>query len=157
VTHGTDALYLKSRTERGGFIENIRADDIDAAAKTFLRIDLLAHGIKDSQPVLGDAGIPRIADIAVSNARVDCGTLIEASHISAAKPLEHFSFVDVTGTCKKGMFLANMTDATLRDIHVSGLAGPLLSIHNVTGTGLEGAVFFTPTTAPSTRPATRQR
>ena len=45
--------------------------------------------------------------------------------------------MNVTGTCKQGISLANMTNAVLRDIHVTGYAGPFLKQANVQGIGLE--------------------
>jgi hypothetical protein len=38
------------------------------------------------------------------------------------------------------MSLANIRDVALRDIHVTGFAGPLLAIDNTTGSGLNEAV-----------------
>jgi hypothetical protein len=45
----------------------------------------------------------------------------------------------VTGTCQKGILLANMKNVHLSEIKVTGFTGPLLSTYNVTGTGLTGA------------------
>jgi hypothetical protein len=47
------------------------------------------------------------------------------------------------------MVLVNVIDATLKGIDVKGFSGPLLSISNVTGSGLDGAVPYRPTTAPT--------
>ena len=58
------------------------------------------------------------------------------------------SLVNVTGTCAKGIFLANIKKAKLRDIKVTGFTGPLLSISNVTGSGLEGATTIEPPKLP---------
>jgi hypothetical protein len=46
---------------------------------------------------------------------------------------------NVTGTCAKGIYLANVRKAEIRNVNVTGYAGPLINIHNVTGTGLHGA------------------
>ena len=51
----------------------------------------------------------------------------------------------MTGTCGKGILLANMKHVELKDIKVTGFSGPLLSTQNVTGKGLEGAVPLTET------------
>jgi hypothetical protein len=48
--------------------------------------------------------------------------------------LEH-----VTGTCKKGISLANIKNAHLSGIKVTGFDGPLLLTFNVSGIGLAGA------------------
>ena len=54
----------------------------------------------------------------------------------------------MTGTCGKGISLANIKKAKLRDIKVTGFSGPLLSTSNVTGTGLDGAVAAEPPKLP---------
>ena len=46
--------------------------------------------------------------------------------------------------CEEGVRLANMSGVTLDNIHVEGLKGPLVSMVNVTGTGLEGAAAIPP-------------
>lgn len=68
--------------------------------------------------------------------------LVDAARIDASKPLEGFSLSDVTGTCAKGVYLANMRHAAIRGIDVTGVSGALLNIDNVTGTGLKGAAKF---------------
>jgi polygalacturonase len=110
----TFALYIKSRPGRGAFIEDILADDLDVSGMTggFLCFNILGSGIQDQVPVPGDEGIPT---------------------------LNGFSLVNVTGTCAKGIALANIKNAKLRGIKVTGYTGPLIGIHNVTGTGLNGA------------------
>jgi hypothetical protein len=64
---------------------------------------------------------------------------VEGTGIHPRKPLEGFSFVNVTGTCEKGIYLANVKDAVIRNVNVTGFAGLLLNISNVTGKGLSGA------------------
>jgi hypothetical protein len=156
VTHAINALYLKSRIGRGGYIENICAENLDGSVKVFLRIDLMNRGINDD-PVPGLAGITQASNIYLGDSAVDCGTLADASVIANEKPLVGLSIVNISGTCKKGILLSNIVDANLRGIEVTGYDGPLLSIHNVTGTGLEGGVAFTPNTRPSTRLSSRRQ
>jgi hypothetical protein len=62
---------------------------------------------------------------------------VDADHASPEKPINGFSLVDITGTCEKAIKLANMTNAMLRDIHVTGYEGPYLTQTNVQGVGLE--------------------
>jgi hypothetical protein len=64
------------------------------------------------------------------------------------KPLEGFTFTNITGTCLKGISLANINKANLKDINVTGFTGPLLSINNVTGKGLSGATVIEPPKVP---------
>jgi hypothetical protein len=45
----------------------------------------------------------------------------------------------VTGSCAKGISLANVKKAEIRNVKVTGVGGALVSIHNVTGKGLAGA------------------
>ena len=139
----TFALYIKSRPGRGAFIEDITADDLDVSGMTggFLRFNLLNSGIQDQEPVGGDEGIPTSRNFRFTNIRLrDCPVLAEGTGIHPHKPLDGFVLANVTGTCARGISLANIHNADIRNIQVSGLTGPLLSIHDVTGKGLEGAV-----------------
>jgi polygalacturonase len=135
----TYAIYIKSRPGRGAFIENISAHDLEVATTPggFLRVNLLSSGIQDPEPVPGDEGIPFARNFSFTDVRVNCGTLVEAASISPVKPVDGFSIVNVTGTCKKAITLANITRAELRDIHVTGYEGPFLTQTNVQGIGLE--------------------
>jgi polygalacturonase len=135
----TYALYIKSNTGRGAFIEDISASDLDVATAPggFLRINLVGSGIKDAEPVTGDEGIPRARNFSFKDVKVNCGTLVDAARTPPEKPINGFSLVNITGTCAKAITLANLTNAVLRNIHVTGYAGPLLTQTNVSGTGLE--------------------
>lgn len=53
----------------------------------------------------------------------------------------------------KGISLANVRGAKLRDIKVTGYAGPLVGIHNVSGNGLKGATVIDPPKLPDPVPA----
>ncbi len=139
----THAIYIKSRPGRGAFIENIRVNDIDVAGTEggFLRFNILGSGLQDAVPVPGLDGIPTIKDFHFSNIRVtDVPVLVEGTAIHPDKPLQGFSLTNVIGTCKQGISLANIKDAKLADINVTGFTGPLLRTYNVSGKGLGGAV-----------------
>ena len=135
----TYAIYIKSRPGRGAFIENISATNLEVATAPggFLRINLLNSGIQDPEPVPGDAGIPVARNYRFDGVKVDCGTLVDAASISPVKPLDGFSLADISGTCQKAIALANITNAVLRNIHVTGYTGPFITQTNVQGTGLE--------------------
>jgi polygalacturonase len=135
----TFAVYIKSNTGRGAFIEDISARDLDVATTPggFLRINLTGSGIKDAEPVTGDEGIPSAKNFNFEGVKVNCGTLVDAGHTSPVKPINGFLLVDITGTCKKAITLANLTNAVLHDIHVTGYEGPFLTQTNVQGVGLE--------------------
>jgi len=138
----TYAIYIKSRPGRGAFIEDIHVDDMDVGGTGdgFLRLNMLDSGKQDAAPVPGFDGIPTIRNVHVSRIRVrDVPVLVDGWAIDPDKPLSGFSLTGVTGTCGKGIALAHMRDVVLRDIAVSGFAGPLLAIYDVAGTGLSGA------------------
>jgi polygalacturonase len=141
-THGANAIYLKSRTERGGFIMNVSGDDIDCGAtRNFLGIDLLDKGIADAVGVPGNQGLTLCSNVSFDNIRLKgTGYVINATYTSPEKPVDHLTLTHVTGTSEHGIAIANMRNVTLGDINLTGFTGPLLSTDNVTGTGLDGAV-----------------
>jgi len=147
----TFAIYIKSRPGRGAFIEDILVDNIDVSGTTagFLRFNILGSGLQDADPVPGDEGIPTIKNFHFSNVRVkDVPVLVEGTGIHPAKPLDGFVFTNVSGTCGKGIALANIKNAQLSHITVTGYSGPLLGTYAVTGKGLEGAVSIDPPKVP---------
>jgi polygalacturonase len=142
----THAIYIKSRPGRGAFIENITMNDLEVsnARLGFLRINILNSGLQDPNPVPGLDGIPTVRNYKFSNIRVtDVPVLVQANEIHPDKPLDGFSMSNITGTCGKGMLLANMKHVELKDIKVTGFTGSLLNTQNVTGKGIEGAVPLT--------------
>jgi polygalacturonase len=140
---GTFAIYIKSRPGRGAFIEDIYMNDLEVsgAKNGFLRFNILNSGIADTPNLVpGDEGIPTIKNFNFSNIKVtDVPVLVDGVGIHPNKPLDGFSLTNVTGTCGKGISLANIKNAKLSNIKVTGFEGPLLSTYNVTGTGLTGA------------------
>jgi len=147
----TQAIYIKTRIGRGAFIEDIYVNGFDAsgARQGFLRINVLGSGKHDENPVPGLAGIPTVRNFRFSNIRVhDVPVLVEATEIDPQKPLVGFTLENVTGTCATGIFLANIRDAAIRNVNVTGYSGALLNTHNVTGTGLAGAKPLAPGKMP---------
>jgi len=132
------AIYIKSNTGRGAFIENISARDLDVrtAPAGFLRLNLTGSGIKDAEPVTGDEGIPLARNFSFQDVKVNCGTLVDALQTSPVKPVNGFLLERVKGTCAKAISLANLTNAVLRDIQVTGYEGSFLMQTNVQGVGL---------------------
>jgi polygalacturonase len=129
VAH-THAIYIKSRPGRGAFLEDFTMTDLDVsnARLGFLRITTLNSGLQDPAPVPGLDGIPTVRNFTFSNIRVtDVPVLVQANEIHPDKPLDGFVLTNVTGTCQKGIMLANMKNVVLRDIKVTGFAGPLIS------------------------------
>jgi polygalacturonase len=139
----THAIYIKSRPGRGAFIEDIVCRDLDVSGMVggFLRFNILGSGLQDENPVPGNEGIPTIKNFSFSDVRVtDVPVLVEGSAIHPNKPLQGFILSNITGTCKKGIVLANIKNAKLENINVAGYTGPLLSTYNVSGSGLNNAV-----------------
>lgn len=159
-THAqTFAIYIKSRPGRGAFIENIAASDLDVAgmAGGFLRFNILNSGLQDQEPVPGDEGIPTIRNFSFANVRVkDVPVLVDGVSIHPNKPLQGFTLSNVTGTAVKGVSLANVRKAMIRGLKVTGVTGPLVSINNVSGSGLKGAALIDPPKLPEPVPAPRQ-
>jgi len=159
-THAqTFAIYIKSRPGRGAFIEDIVANDLDVSGMVggFLRLNILNSGLQDQSPVPGDDGIPTIRNFKFANIRVkDVPVLVDGISIHPHKPLDGFSLTNVTGTAAKGISLANIRNARIRDVKVTGYAGPLLGINNVTGTGLKGAVIIDAPKVPDPVPVPSQ-
>jgi polygalacturonase len=157
ITHAqTFAIYIKSRVGRGAFIEDISARDIDVSGAVggFLRCNALSSGLQDEAPVTGDEGIPALRNFTFSNIHLsECGAVAEVTGVHSRKPLEGFALANVTGNCAKGISMANVRRAELRDIRVTGVTGPQLSMFNVTGTGLEGAGALEQAKEPDTVPA----
>ena len=157
ITHAqTFAIYIKSRVGRGAFIEDISVSDLDVSGTVggFLRCNVLSSGLQDEVPVTGDEGIPTVRNFRFSNIRLhDCPQVADVTGVHSRKPLEGFALTNVTGNCAKGISLANIRNAELRDIRVTGFTGPLVSVVNVTGTGIDGASALAPPKEPDPIPA----
>ncbi len=155
----TYAIYIKTRIGRGAFIEDIAASDLEASGLTrgFLGINGIGSGLQDEDPVPGEEGIPILRNFRFSNIRLTgCPALADATLIHPAKPVDGFLLSDVTGTCAKGISLANTRKAEIRRIGIEGLVGPLLRVSNVTGRGLDGAAKLDPPKIPDLVPAPSQ-
>jgi polygalacturonase len=137
------AIYIKSRPGRGAFIEDIICNDLEVSGMSggFLRFNILGSGIQDLQPVPGLDGIPTIKNFSFTNIKVtDVPVLVEGTAIHPDKPLKGFTLSNITGTCSKGISLANIEQAKISNINVTGYTGPLLGTYNVSGKGLKDAV-----------------
>jgi polygalacturonase len=139
-TARSDGIYIKTRIGRGGSIENISGDDLDVLGGGFLRINLVSTGNSNTvdDPVAGLAGYPQGRNFSFSNVRLSgAAELCEASKISTERPLDGLSLSNITGTCTKAISLANILNANIQNIHVTGYKGALLTQTNVQGTGLD--------------------
>lgn len=134
LTSGSCGIYIKTRIGRGGVIENISGDDLDVLGGGFLRINLASAGNLNTtdDPVPGWAGYPQGKNFSFSNVRLNNATVLaDAGKISPDRPLDGFTLSHITGTCAKGISLANVVGANITDIHVAGYSGKLLTETNV--------------------------
>jgi polygalacturonase len=143
LTARTYAIYIKSRIGRAGVTENISGDDLDIVDCGFLRINLTKGGNANTadDPVEGLIGYPAAKKISFSNVRLsNAKTIADVTDIAPERPVEGLSLVNLTGSAAKGILLWHVRDAVVRDINVSGVSGPLISIDDVAGTGIKTAV-----------------
>jgi polygalacturonase len=134
-----NAIYIKSRDGRGGYMENITGENLTILkSPTFVGIDLLKKGIQASDPVPGDVEKwPAMKNISFKKIRVqDVSDLVLGTNIPTARLFDGFTLTDISGTCGRAINLANMTNVNLSKISVTGFQGPLVSTNNVSGTGL---------------------
>lgn len=137
-----NGILFKSREGRGGFIENVTGENLTIHdSPTFLAIDLLKRGIQASEPVPGAVDKwAHVHDISFNNIKVNnVAELVTAKNVPPERPVDGLSLVNISGTCGKGITLANVVNAKLAGISVTGFQGPLLTTSNVTGVGLEQA------------------
>ena len=134
-----NAILIKSREGRGGFIENISGEDLTVLkSPTFIGIDLIKKGIQASDPVPDDIGKwSHVQNISFKNVFVqDVTRLVDGVNVPAARPIDGFMLTDISGTCAQGISIACMTNVVFSQIHVTGFDGPLVTARNVTGSGL---------------------
>jgi len=141
VSSGSSAIYIKTRIGRGGSIENISGDDLDVLAGGFLQVNLISSGNQNTadDSVDGLVGYPQGRNFSFSNVRVACTLLVDVTKISPDKPLDGLTLKNISGTCTKGITLANITGANLSGLKVTGQPGALVTVNNVTGSGLDDA------------------
>lgn len=135
-----NAIFIKSRDGRGGYIENISGENLDVLqSPTFIGIDLVRKGIQASDPVPGEIKKwALVQDLSFKNIQVhDVNELINGTNVPTDRPLDGFTLSDVSGSCSHGIMLSNMKHVKLSQIRVSGYQGPLLRTENVSGTGLD--------------------
>jgi polygalacturonase len=147
-----NAIYIKSREGRGGFMENISGENLTVLkSPTFIGIDLLHKGIQASDPVPGDVDKwSHVGNLSFKNIHLqDVTQLIEATNVPLARPLDGFTLSGISGTCTRGISLANMTNVLLSEIKVTGYTGKLITLENVSGKGLEESASRKPAAAAS--------
>ena len=133
-----NAIFIKSRDGRGGFMENISGENLTVLkSPTFIGIDVMKKGIQATDPVPGDVEKwPRVQNLSFKNIQVhDVADLVAGSNVPAARPVDGFTLADISGTCARAISLANMTNVNLSQIRVTGFSGALVTTTNVHGTG----------------------
>jgi hypothetical protein len=123
-------------------MENISGENLTVLkSPTFIGIDLLKKGIQATDPVPGDVEKwPLVKNISFKNIRVqDVAELVAGKNIPAARPMDGFTLANISGTCARGISLANTTNANFSALNVTGFSGALVTTENVTGTGLENS------------------
>ena len=137
-----NGIFIKSREGRGGFIEDIVGENLTINnSPTFLTIRLLKTGIQASEPVPGAVEKwARVHNISFHDIKAkNVGQLVNAQDIPSERPVDGLSLDNITGTCGKGILLANIVNVKFAGIDVTGFQGPLLTTNNVQGAGLSNA------------------
>ena len=118
---------------------------MESATRGFLRFNLISSGRTDTNPVPGNEGVPLGRNFSFTDVKVaNCGSLVEGYEISPIKPVDGLVISNLFGNSEKGIILVNMINVALSGINVKTTHGAPLSISNVTGVGLEGAVPYHP-------------
>jgi polygalacturonase len=134
-----NAIFIKSRDGRGGYMEDITGENLTILKSgTFIGIDLMKKGIQATDPVPGDVEKwPRVQNLSFKKVRVqDVTAVVAGTDVPVGRPLNDFTLTDISGTCLRGISLANMTRVNLSKIQVTGFDGDLVSVENVKGSGL---------------------
>jgi polygalacturonase len=152
-----NAIFIKSRDGRGGYMESIVGENlIVEKSPTFIGIDLMSKGIAGLEPVPGDVDMwTRVQNITFKNVKLnDVGYIVQVQKgtgravtnpttqepnlgVAAARPIDGFTLENVTGTAQHGFVLLNMKNVHFSGINVTGYTGPLYTLTNVTGQGLD--------------------
>lgn len=138
-----NCFFIKSRDGRGGYMEDISGDHLVVdASPTFIGLDLMTKGIQASDPVTGTPDKwARVQNLKFTHIQVNgVDDLVLGKAVSAERPIDGFILSDITGTCRRGITLANVVNANFSGLDVTGYAGPLLTLTNVQGSGLENPV-----------------
>ncbi len=154
-----NAIFIKSRDGRGGFMEDISGENLVVeASPTFIGIDLMSKGIAGKEPVPGEVEQwTRVQNIRFKNVQLNnvdyivqvqpvtdrngniapnAGTGEPNIGVPPARPIEGFKLENITGTARHGFVLTNIKNVDFSGINVTGYSGKLYTLDNVTGKGL---------------------
>lgn len=148
-----NAIFIKSRDGRGGFIENIAGENlIVEKSPTFIGVDLMSKGIAGVELVAGEVDQwTRVQNISFKNVQLNgVGYIVQVQSagrnaatgesntgVPAARPMDGFKLENITGTAQHGFVLLNMKNVDCSGLNVTGYTGPLFTLTNVTGKGLD--------------------
>lgn len=134
-----NAIFIKSRDGRGGFIENITADgwDVSAQIQHVIHFDLRNKGITATETVDGPDGIPDVKNLTFTNIKTEARRLLWVTSIAPEKPVQNLSISNVTGICPEPINISNINNLSLKNIDVTGVSGDFIKAQNVTGPNFE--------------------
>ena len=137
-----NAIFIKSRNGRGGYLENLSGTNLTVLkSPTFIGFDLTTKGIQATDPVPGGvAQWTRVHNVSFQKVRVqDVAQLVVAlaTNMPAACPVDGFTLADISGTCKKAITIADMTNVDFSGIRITGFSGKFITATNTYGRGLD--------------------
>lgn len=136
--NGRAALYLKSRPGRGGFIENVTAENLTVGPEPLLEIESdYAHN-PDTNGVEGPAGLTRFKDIQIKNAHIKGNRGVKVTG-RPEMPVDTVRLINISGTCALPWTFKFARNVVLEDINVTGFKNGSLSLEETTGSGLVGS------------------
>ena len=135
---GKAALFLKLRPTRGGYVQDITAENLIVESSALLVTDTNFSHLVDPQGVPGKEGQTQFGNIRISNVQINSKRLMDIQG-TAEKPLDGLEVKGVKRTCKEGSVIQNAKNVVFKDISLEGISGPPYLINNVEGSGLDGA------------------
>jgi polygalacturonase len=154
-----NCIFIKSRDGRGGYMEDITGENLTInKSPTFIGIDLVSKGTQASEPVPGDIEKwTLVRNLTFKNIKVNNVTNLVETQRSAAgtgvspdRPIDGLTLENITGTCtRSGITLTNVLNAHFSGINITGYNGPLMTLTNVTGTGLDNVTVGASAPAPA--------
>ena len=133
---GVAALYIKTRAGRGGFVEDVEAENLDVGPEPLLLIETTYKYTPDPKGIPGIGGITSFRNITVKNSHF-IGQKAVTVMGTPEKPVDGLTLENISGTCRNPWILSNATNVTLRDIRLTGFQGPSLLLDHTEGTGLD--------------------
>jgi hypothetical protein len=137
--HGRAALQLKSRSGRGGYLEDLVADHLVVGPEPLLELNNNYQYNPDPQGVDGLDGFTRFSRIQIRDVQIEATNLLTIIG-KVEKPVEGVQINGVSGNCQEGSVIQNARGVWFSDIRLQGIQGPLYFTNNVVGIGLEHAV-----------------